>query len=54
MPSLNAFDRKIDHDTPWRSNTDLGGVSLNIDTKLGFGTLTSTTAWRYWNWGSVE
>jgi iron complex outermembrane receptor protein len=28
----------------------LGGVSLNIETKIGEGTLTSTTAWRYWNW----
>ncbi|MFV5698479.1 TonB-dependent receptor [Flavobacterium sp. ZT3R17] len=50
LPSLNAFDRKIDHDTPWRSGQDLGGVSLNIDTKIGNGTLTSTTAWRFWNW----
>lgn len=50
LPSLNAFDRKIDHDTPWNSGNDLGGVSLNIDTKIGPGTLTSTTAWRYWNW----
>lgn len=25
LPSLNAFDRKIDHDTPWRSGQDLGG-----------------------------
>jgi len=50
LPSLNAFDRKIDHDTPWRSGNDLGGVSLNIDTKIGPGTLTSTTAWRYWDW----
>ncbi len=50
VPTLNAFDRKIDHDTPWRSGNELGGVSLNIDTKLGPGTLTSTTAWRYWNW----
>lgn len=50
LPSLNAFDRKIDHDTPWRSGQDLGGVSLNIDTKIGGGTLTSTTAWRFWNW----
>ena len=24
--------------------------SLNIDTKIGGGTLTSTTAWRFWNW----
>jgi len=50
LPSLDAFDRKIDHDTPWRSGNDLGGVSLNIDTKIGPGTLTSTTAWRYWDW----
>jgi iron complex outermembrane receptor protein len=50
LPSLNAFDRKIDHDTPWRSGNQLGGISLNVDAKLGPGTLTSTTAWRYWNW----
>ncbi|MBN8577320.1 MAG: TonB-dependent receptor [Cytophagales bacterium] len=50
LPSTNAFDRKIDHDTPWKSGNDLGGVSLNIDSKLGPGTLTATTAWRYWNW----
>ncbi|KUJ62200.1 TonB-dependent receptor [Flavobacteriaceae bacterium CRH] len=50
LPSRNAFDRKIDHDTPWRSGQDMGGVSLNIDTKIGNGTLTSTTAWRFWNW----
>ncbi len=50
LTSLNAFDRKIDHDTPWRSGQDLGGISLNIDTKIGKGTFTSTTAWRYWTW----
>lgn len=50
LPSLNAFDRKIDHDTPWRSGQDLGGASLNIDSKMGKGTLTSTTAWRFWTW----
>lgn len=50
LPSNNAFDRKIDHDTPWNSGNDLGGASLNIDSKIGSGTLTSTTAWRYWNW----
>ncbi len=51
LPSRNAFDRKIDHDTPWRSKNDLGGISLNADIQTGAGTLTSTTAWRYWNWG---
>lgn len=50
LPSQNPFDRKIDHDTPWRSGNELGGVSLNVDAKLGPGTLTATTAWRYWNW----
>ncbi|HEX7846079.1 MAG TPA: TonB-dependent receptor [Chitinophagaceae bacterium] len=50
LPSENAFDRVIDHDTPWKSGNDLGGLSLNADIKIGPGTLTSTTAWRYWNW----
>ncbi|WP_247233695.1 TonB-dependent receptor [Telluribacter sp. SYSU D00476] len=50
LPSTNPFDRVIDHDTPWRSNNGLGGVSLNTEIKLGAGTLTSTSAWRYWNW----
>jgi iron complex outermembrane receptor protein len=50
LPSRNPFDRKIDHDTPWKSGNELGGVSLNVDATIGKGTLTSTTAWRYWNW----
>lgn len=50
LPSRNAFDRLVDHDTPWRSGNELGGVSVNVDAKIGQGTLTSTTAWRYWNW----
>lgn len=50
LPSRNAFDRVVDHNTTWKSGNDLGGVSLNIDAKIGNGTLTSTTAWRYWNW----
>ncbi|MBV7532995.1 TonB-dependent receptor [Chitinophaga sp. sic0106] len=50
VPSTNPFDRVIDHDTPWRSNQDFGGVSLNVDIALGNGKLTSTTAYRYWNW----
>lgn len=50
LPSLNAFDRLVDHNTPWRSGNELGGASVNVDAKIGGGTLTSTTAWRYWNW----
>ncbi|HEY8400275.1 MAG TPA: TonB-dependent receptor [Cytophagaceae bacterium] len=50
LPSTNPFDRKIDHDTPWKSGNELGGGSVNIDAKIGPGTLTSTTSYRYWKW----
>jgi iron complex outermembrane receptor protein len=50
LPSQNAFDRKVDHDTPWKSGNDLGGISLNIEHQIGTGKLTSTTALRYWDW----
>lgn len=50
LPSENPFDRIIDHDKPWKSGNDIGGASINLDAKIGRGTLTSTTAFRYWNW----
>ena len=50
LPSRNPYDRVIDHNTTWRSGNDLGGIALNVDAKIGSGTLTSSTAWRYWNW----
>ncbi|MGB8195092.1 MAG: TonB-dependent receptor [Chitinophagaceae bacterium] len=50
LPSRNPFDRVIDHNTPWKSGNQLGGVTVNVDAKIGTGTLTSTTAWRYWLW----
>ena len=49
-PSFNAFDRVTDVDTPMRSYQSLGGTSLNIDFKLGPGRVTSTTAYRFWDW----
>ncbi len=49
-PSFNAFDRLTDIDSSLQSYQTLGGTSLNIDWKLGSGQLTSTTAWRYWDW----
>ncbi len=54
LPSENAFDRLIDQNSTWRSGNDLGGASLNVDAKIGPGTLTSTTAWRYWNWDPMN
>jgi len=49
-PSFNAFDRVTDVDTPMRSYQDLGGSSLNVDWRVWKGRLTSTTAWRFWDW----
>lgn len=49
-PSYDAFDRVTDIDSPMRSYQDLGGSSLNVDWKIGPGRLTSTTAWRFWDW----
>jgi len=54
LPSENPFDRIVDHDSPWRSGNELGGFSVNLDAKIGKGTLTSTSAWRYWNWDPLN
>lgn len=48
--SYNPFDRVTDTNSSWRSGQDLRGTSVNVDWDLGRGRLTSTTAWRYWNW----
>jgi iron complex outermembrane receptor protein len=50
LRTTNPFDRIIDQDARSKSNNDLGGASVNVDSKVGSGTFTSTTAWRYWNW----
>jgi len=49
-PSLDPFDRVTDLDTPHRSNSDLGGVALNVDWDVAGGTLSAISAWRYWLW----
>lgn len=54
LPSENGYDRLVDQNSPWRAGNDQGGVSLNADWKIGPGTLTSTTAWRYWNWDPLN
>ncbi len=50
QPTIDPFSRKINTNTPWKHDQSIGGVSLNVDYKIGNGTLTSTTAWRFWNW----
>jgi iron complex outermembrane receptor protein len=49
-PSLNAFDRLTDIDVPLSAQQEIGGVSLLAEWDLGPGTLTSVTAFRYWDW----
>jgi iron complex outermembrane receptor protein len=49
-PSTNAFDRLTDLDTPLRAKNKIGGASLRVKWDLGQGTLTSVTAWRFWDW----
>ena len=49
-PSRNAFDRLTDLDADLNAKNVLGGVSLRGELDVGKGTLTSITAWRFWDW----
>ncbi|QNA83843.1 TonB-dependent receptor [Sphingomonas sp. So64.6b] len=51
VPSRNPFDRVTDVDAELNAKNVLGGVSLRGELELGSGTLTSVTAWRFWDWG---
>lgn len=48
--SRNPFDRLTDVDAPLSAGNKIGGASLKVKWDLGFGTLTSVTAWRFWDW----
>ena len=48
--STNPYDRVTDIEGPLGVDTNEGGVSAIAEWNLGFGTLTSVTAWRFWNW----
>ena len=49
-PSTNIYDRLTDIDAALHVDTQDGGIALNADWKLGTNTLSSITAWRYWDW----
>ncbi|MFZ3483172.1 TonB-dependent receptor [Sphingomonas sp. 3-13AW] len=51
VPSTNPFDRLTDLDAELAARNELGGASMRVEWDLGPGTLTSVTAWRYWDWG---
>jgi iron complex outermembrane receptor protein len=49
-PSTDPYDRKSDVNSRIQARSELGGTSLIVDWDLGAVTLTSVSAWRYWNW----
>lgn len=49
-PSRDVYDRLLDIDIEPMIDTQDGGVSLIADWQLGEGTITSVSAWRYWDW----
>jgi iron complex outermembrane receptor protein len=49
-PSTNAFDRVTDLDGRLEAKQIIGGASLRAEWDVGPGTLTSVTAWRFWDW----
>jgi iron complex outermembrane receptor protein len=50
VPSTNAFDRLTDVDSPLRAKQELGGASLLANLDLGGATITSVSAYRFWDW----
>ncbi|RYG30296.1 MAG: TonB-dependent receptor, partial [Burkholderiales bacterium] len=49
-PSRNVYDRLTDIDAPLQAGNKIGGVSARVKRGVGPGTLTSITAWRFWDW----
>ena len=50
VPSRNVYDRLTDIDAPLQATNVIGGASARVKWNLGTGTLTSITAWRFWDW----
>ena len=52
--STDPYDRVTDIDAALRVDTNEGGVSSIADLDLGGVTVTSVTAWRFWNWAAAN
>ncbi|MDE8650111.1 TonB-dependent receptor [Novosphingobium album (ex Liu et al. 2023)] len=48
--SRKPFDRLTDVDAPLSAGNKIGGASLRVKWDVGPGTLTSVSAWRFWDW----
>ncbi|MDB5677391.1 TonB-dependent receptor [Sphingomonas bacterium] len=49
-PSLDTFDRVTDLDATINSRQEVGGISLVGNWDIGPATITSVSAYRYWDW----
>lgn len=49
-PSTDPFDRVTDLDADLNAKQEMGGVSLVGNWDIGPATITSVSAWRYWDW----
>lgn len=48
--STNPFDRLTDVDANLNAGNKIGGASVRVVWNVGPGTLTSISAWRFWDW----
>lgn len=48
--STNPFDRVTDLDAALQAGNKIGGGSIKVKWDVGPGSLTSVTAWRFWDW----
>jgi iron complex outermembrane recepter protein len=53
-PSLNPYDFLTDIDSALKVSSHEGGVSAIADLNLGPFTLTSVSAWRFWDWAAAN
>ncbi|MCW1430661.1 TonB-dependent receptor [Novosphingobium sp. JCM 18896] len=53
-PSTNPYDRLVDIDAELGVDTNEGGVTAIADWDFGPVTLTSVSAWRFWNWDAAN
>ena len=49
-PSTNPFDRLTDLEANLNAGNKIGGAALRVKWDGGSGTLTSISAWRFWDW----
>lgn len=52
--SANPYDRLTDIDAPLAVKTNEGGIAGTVDWSIGPATVTSISAWRFWNWDAAN